>query len=1109
MDLLKNKADTFFLFDEVFQTSASPSSNSVEQNNKIRSFGSIRKLLCSLSELSTTERGFFVPHRWEKFGRFTTTFYNNKPTFILNSVEGLKTDNTILSLSKVREKFLHDRKNNVITGRESSRTKLEMDDKSKIKKLLEIAERDTRNSGSVRISRNFADVLITLREKEEEDKKEKEVADAMTREEARLLHMILEFYHNIGQILFLQEEELVVTKPEDMIKTFMDHFINSEKIEELKHSPNNKSLVLKGLYTKDWFIKEAWKHPETDMQERENYWILLQALGFGKLLTIDVVFVSLLVAQKSEKEIEQIAKKFREYRGEIRYAIICDLPEPTEPTSKPFFEDLSWELMKNTRVELCYARNLEHRRSKCLVSALMGRSAVFSDKRSKCKLCGNMRKIVLTCPTCADQYCINCSYLIEDCKSCQRKLESLQTEPQYLLSHYQICEGPKCSHKIMVEFVGENITSIRRAVNEFKEIFGEKFGVEAQSWSSACYVCIDSLKSLFKFDPANELGIEEEKGKKCNLKGHDMTGQEILEILLKKGTLMNPTEVEKSLKWMYENDKKIPNKDLHRALELAITKEYEETLDLLIRWNAVSKENIIEFLDDQITEIAFRNDEMKEEKSNQMDPEKGKLLEEEICQKKYIQGIQLDYAKLINKSNGSMTALKKIVEIIPDGGEILKHPVVEAFLMMKWYKLFWFWFFWISLKIVFLIIFVWYGSDVLMGTESTKYNCFQATENPKNRTDGNIINKTYQTEGRDSIVSVPLYYATLSLWAFLVVIEICQMFHELRQASLQSKKRNEKHISVILLVRSMKAHFDARNVLQFLILFCLTPPLLFLNSCWINHSLFSITYPVISFELLIEFGYHPALYKYVHMFLRVMKSYFKILLIYLPIIFGFCLGFYQMFPDDAKFPSGKFEMMGKTFVMLLGEIEYMDIPIQNDLFRMFFFLMFLFSMTLSLLNLLNAVAIADTNEMIKEAEKQLLYNVLILWESPFLEPIIKYGCCFPSIRLFEDETTVIFKVFKEGEAPLQTFGTYFKEILWGIKFGIRKNQRFLENQGKKTFIVSEEIKDKARIILFKKRQEHIKKLEEVSKSTLLCDLSTHTPTSTLLCCSPAPSVCAV
>merc|ERR1719507_2156126 len=82
-------------------------------------------------------------------------------------------------------------------------------------------------------------------------------------------------------------------------------------------------------------------------------------------------------------------------------------------------------------------------------------------------------------------------------------------------------------------------------------------------------------------------------------------------------------------------------------------------------------------------------------------------------------------------------------------------------------------------------------------------------------------------------------------------------------------------------------------------------------------------------------------------------------------------------------------MFGKIFVMMLGEIEYMDIPIEGDWWRMLFFFLFLFSITLVLLNLLNAVAITDTTEMIEEAEKDVLYNLLILMEVWEPMPLIK------------------------------------------------------------------------------------------------------------------------
>ena len=73
MDALKIKEKHFLFLNEVLHTSAKPSSTT-EKNKKIMTFGNIRKLLCSLTELSSSNKGFFVPYNWEKFGGYFEFF---------------------------------------------------------------------------------------------------------------------------------------------------------------------------------------------------------------------------------------------------------------------------------------------------------------------------------------------------------------------------------------------------------------------------------------------------------------------------------------------------------------------------------------------------------------------------------------------------------------------------------------------------------------------------------------------------------------------------------------------------------------------------------------------------------------------------------------------------------------------------------------------------------------------------------------------------------------------------------------------------------------------------------------------------------------------------
>ena len=76
-----------------------------------------------------------------------------------------------------------------------------------------------------------------------------------------------------------------------------------------------------------------------------------------------------------------------------------------------------------------------------------------------------------------------------------------------------------------------------------------------------------------------------------------MTEPEIIKIFLEQKTLEDKCEVEKTLKWMHANEMKIPKKVLHKALEIAIKNRYKDTLDLLVLWNQVTKDDFWGFLD--------------------------------------------------------------------------------------------------------------------------------------------------------------------------------------------------------------------------------------------------------------------------------------------------------------------------------------------------------------------------------------------------------------------------------------------------------------------------------------------------------------------------------
>ena len=157
------------------------------------------------------------------------------------------------------------------------------------------------------------------------------------------------------------------------------------------------------------------------------------------------------------------------------------------------------------------------------------------------------------------------------------------------------------------------------------------------------------------------------------------------------------------------------------------------------------------------------------------------------------------------------------------------------------------------------------------------------------------------------------------------------------------------------------------------------------------------------------------------MFSGVFKRYVIYLIIYGFFLVAFGLAFFQMFRPNEEYPNSFEQMFLKMFTMVLGEIELMKIPFYPNgwmrIVEILFFTTFLILMVLVLQNLLNALAIRDTEDMLKVSEEDRLYSVMVItffWEyfSKFLAPkVLKY---FPKKKIY-------FPVFHEIYRNDETF----------------------------------------------------------------------------------------
>ena len=171
------------------------------------------------------------------------------------------------------------------------------------------------------------------------------------------------------------------------------------------------------------------------------------------------------------------------------------------------------------------------------------------------------------------------------------------------------------------------------------------------------------------------------------------------------------------------------------------------------------------------------------------------------------------------------------------------------------------------------------------------------------------------------------------------------------------------------------------------------------------------------------------------------------LIIYGFFLVAFGLAFFQMFRASEEYPDSFEQMFLKMFTMVLGEIELMKIPFYPSgwmrIIEYLFFTVFLILMVLVLQNLLNALAIKDTENMLKVSEEEKLYSVMELtnsWEF-FQKSILlkRWGriiCGIYAIiiaRFFED----VLKDFPDKKIHFPIFHKDFRndKIFVGFKTG--------------------------------------------------------------------------
>ncbi|CAG9769513.1 unnamed protein product [Ceutorhynchus assimilis] len=311
---------------------------------------------------------------------------------------------------------------------------------------------------------------------------------------------------------------------------------------------------------------------------------------------------------------------------------------------------------------------------------------------------------------------------------------------------------------------------------------------------------------------------------------------------------------------------------------------------------------------------------------------------------------------------------------------LLKHPVIVSFLFMKWLRIQWL--FWANLA-----FYVTFALSLVVYIFSD-YAYF----NPEEKSNIHVIFSK-------------LSFAILVLTLLILVIR--ELF-QISVAPLKYFKNFENYIEIILIV--------------------ITSMMVLIKSPSddTRKQLSSLSILLAAFELVLMLGQHPYFSTNVVMLRTVSFNFFKFLIWYSLLIIAFALSFYLLFTThtqpltsielkndtDSEDNDKSFENPGrsvfKTIIMLTGEFDASDLNFETfPVVSKLIFVLFIFMIAIILLNLLNGLAVSDTQmikndaelvghiaraEHIRYVESMLLGNIL---PSNIVHKLRGICCCLP------------------------------------------------------------------------------------------------------------------
>ncbi|XP_054010715.1 transient receptor potential channel pyrexia [Hylaeus anthracinus] len=272
--------------------------------------------------------------------------------------------------------------------------------------------------------------------------------------------------------------------------------------------------------------------------------------------------------------------------------------------------------------------------------------------------------------------------------------------------------------------------------------------------------------------------------------------------------------------------------------------------------------------------------------------------------------LRLDFRPLVPGGRGETDLLLCLVEV--GQRHVLKHPLCESFLYLKWLKI----------RKFFLISLIFHSIFVGFFTAYIAVTYFWNVEELK------------------QIFFWPVLIFTVALASK----EVFQMAHGVWIYT----KRWENWLQwSVVLVSSIVLIMPTRD--------------------W-QHHVAALGILLIWIELMMVVGRFPMFGLYIQMFTQVSINFFKFLGAYICLIIGFSLGFSVLHKNYKSFTNPLVGLL-KTIVMLSGELEFEDVFFDNDAPVLYsgtahlMLLCFVILVTVILTNLMMGLAVSDIQEL--------------------------------------------------------------------------------------------------------------------------------------------------